>query len=64
MQFRNRVGKAMRRGDKDAIDDAATPFVNQAAVEARKHLDNLKRNAEEVRCLMSLQMTLAKSEGI
>jgi len=49
VQFRNRVGMAMRRGDADAIDDAATPFVNQAAVEYRKVLNKIKDEANSVR---------------
>lgn len=43
--FRNRVGKAMRRGDRDAIDDMATPHVESAARRARQHFDFI---AEEV----------------
>lgn len=46
--FRIRVGKAMVRGDVDAIDDVATPFVNAAAKNARKQLDSIKKGAEEV----------------
>ena len=38
----------MRNGDVDEITDSATPYVNQAAVGYRKHLDMIKKNAEDV----------------
>ena len=37
--FRNRVGKAMRRGDRDSVDDMATPHVESAARKARQHIN-------------------------
>lgn len=49
VQFRNRVGMAMRRNDLDAIDDAATPFVNEAAKGYRKVFDKVKKEANSVR---------------
>jgi len=49
VQFRNRVGMAMRRGDADSIEDAATPFVNQAAQEYRKVFNKIKDEANSVR---------------
>ena len=49
VNFRIRVGKAMRRGEKDSVTDAATPFVEQAARASREHLNFIKKNAEDVR---------------
>lgn len=49
VDFRIRIGKAMRRGDVDNIGDAASPFVSQAAAAARKQFDLIKREAESVR---------------
>lgn len=49
IEFRVRVGKAMRRGDKDAVQDAATPFVEQAAKGYRKQLELLKDEATRLR---------------
>ena len=48
-EFRVRVSQAMRRGDKDPINDQATPFVNQSAKEFRKHFDDIKDQATEVK---------------
>jgi len=48
VDFRVRIGKAMRRGDLDEIGDAASPFVTQAAVAARKQFNLIKKEAEEV----------------
>ena len=49
VDFRIRIGKAMRRGDVDNVGDAASPFVTQAASAARKQFNLIKKNAEEVR---------------
>ena len=48
-EFRQRVGKAMRRNDTDQMDDAATPFVNQAARTSRELLDLLADEATRLR---------------
>ena len=48
-EFRVRIGKAMRRGDADPINDAATPYVNNIARRSREHLNFLKNEAESVR---------------
>ena len=55
--FRTRVAKAMRNGDADEITDSATPYVNQAAVGYRKHLDMIKKNAEDTKLF---ELDLAK----
>jgi phage shock protein A len=46
--FRTRVSRAMRNGDVDDINDLATPKVNAAAHKARKLLNIIKKNAEDV----------------
>ena len=48
-EFRVRVSQAMRRGDNDIVDDSATSFVNQAAKSTRKHFDDIKNEATNVR---------------
>ena len=48
-EFRQRVTYAMRRGDKDPINDEATSFVNKAAVDLRKHFDDIKDEATNVK---------------
>jgi len=47
-EFRTRVAKAVRNNG-DTVNDEATAFVNRAATEVKKHLDMIKKNAEEVR---------------
>lgn len=49
IEFRTRIGKAMRRGGRDTIQDEATQFVERAAVKYRETYDFIKSNAEEVR---------------
>jgi len=45
VQFRNRVGQAMARGDVDSIGDAASPFVTEAAKAYRKVFNKIKDEA-------------------
>ena len=47
-EFRTRVKKGLANGDKDAIVDGATPFVERAIKEHRKVLDYIKKEAESV----------------
>jgi len=49
VQFRHRVGMAMRRGDVDEMNDAASPYVTKAAKEYRKTFNFIKKEAESVR---------------
>lgn len=49
VQFRHRVSMAMRRGDVDEMNDAASPYVAKAAKEYRKTFDFIKKEAESVR---------------
>jgi len=49
VDFRIRIGKAMRRGDVDEVGDAASPYVSQAAAAARRQLNMIKKEAEDVR---------------
>ena len=49
VQFRNRIGMAMARGDVDNIGDAASPFVTEAARGYRKVFDQIKDEATKVR---------------
>ena len=46
-QFDERVARAMRRGDQDAIRDAMTPYVERAAAAARRYFDDLRKAAED-----------------
>ena len=48
-QFRNRVARAMRRGDVDSIGDDASEFVTQAAQSHRKIFNLIKDEANKVR---------------
>lgn len=48
-EFRVRVSMAMRRGDKDAVDDSVTPYVNNSARELRKHFNDIRDEAVNVR---------------
>jgi hypothetical protein len=45
--FDERVGKAMRRGDKDSVRDGHSASVEKAAAAARRYLDELKDAAED-----------------
>lgn len=49
VQFRHRVAMAMRRGDTDSMDDAASPYITQAAKKYRETFDFIKKEAESVR---------------
>jgi hypothetical protein len=49
VQFRHRVSMAMRRGDVDEMNDAASPYVTRAAKEYRKTFNFIKKEAESVR---------------
>ena len=49
VQFRHRVGKAMRNGDVDTVTDSATPFVNSAAASNRKVFNFIKDEANKYR---------------
>lgn len=49
VQFRHRIAFAMRRGDKDMYNDAATPFVEASAKEMRKLFDDIKVEGQNVR---------------
>ena len=53
VQFRNRVGQAMARGDVDSIGDAASPFVTEAAKAYRKVFNKVKDEANKVRLFES-----------
>lgn len=48
-EFRQRVGRAMRRNDIDPMNDAASPFVNNAAKTSRELLDLLADQATRLR---------------
>ena len=48
-EFRIRVTKAIRNGGQDIIEDEATPFINRAAREAKKHFDLIKKEGQSVR---------------
>jgi hypothetical protein len=48
VDFRIRVGKAMRRGGRDSIQDEATQFVERAAAKYREAYDFIKVEAESV----------------
>ena len=47
-EFRSRVAKAVRNNG-DTVNDEATAFINRASTEVKKHLDMIKKNAEDVR---------------
>jgi len=55
-QFRNRVARAMRRGDVDNVGDEASEFVTAAAGQYRKVFDLVKKEANSVR-LFETQLT-------
>ncbi len=66
VDFRVRIGKAMRRNDVDDIGDAASPYVTQAAQAARKQLNMIKKEAEEVRLFeaeIQRSLEIAKRSG-
>jgi len=64
VDFRVRIGKAMRRGDVDDIGDAASPFVTQAASKARRHFEFIKKQAEDVRLFEAeIQKALDKAKA-
>ena len=48
-EFRIRVTKAIRNGGQDVIEDEATPFINRAAREGKKHFDLIKKEGQSVR---------------
>ena len=48
IEFRERVGKAMRNGDADTVTDAASQYVNRAATEYRKLFNKIKDEATAV----------------
>lgn len=47
-EFRDRVGKALRRDGRDPVVDDASPFVESAASEIRQVFDLIGKNADEV----------------
>ena len=49
IEFRSRVGKAMRNGDRDLVSDAATPYVEQSARQYRTMFNHFKDQATETR---------------
>ena len=49
IEFRMRIGKALRRGDRDTIQDEMTRFVEQAAVKYRAAYNFIKDEAEAVK---------------
>ena len=64
VQFRNRVAKAMRRGDVDNIGDDASEFVTQAAQSYRKMFNLVKDEANKVRLFeRQLETDLAKARA-
>ena len=64
VDFRVRIGKAMRRGDVDEVGDAASPFVSQAASKARRHFEFIKKQAEDVRLFEAeIQKALDKAKA-
>ena len=48
VEFRVRIGKAMRRGGRDSIQDEATQFVERSAAKYREAYDFIKKEAELV----------------
>jgi hypothetical protein len=64
VQFRNRVAKAMRRGDVDNIGDDASEFVTQAAQSYRRMFNLVKDEANKVRLFeRQLETDLAKARA-
>ncbi len=49
VQFRNRIGMAMRRGDADAMNDSASSYVTQAARGYRDVFNYIRDQAQSVR---------------
>lgn len=63
-QFRNRVAKAMRRGDVDNVGDEASEFVTAAAGQYRKVFDLVKKEANNVRLFeRQLSEDIAKAKA-
>jgi hypothetical protein len=64
VQFRNRVARAMRRGDVDNIGDDASEFVTQAAQSYRRMFNLVKDEANKVRLFeRQLETDLAKARA-
>lgn len=66
VDFRIRVGKAMRRNDIDELGDEASSFVSSAAAAARKQLNLIKKEAEDVRLFeqqIQKQLAAARASG-
>jgi len=66
VDFRIRIGKAMRRGDVDEVGDAASPFVTEAAAAARKQLNAIKKEAEDVKLFeaeIQKALSVARASG-
>jgi len=66
VEFRNRVGYAMRRGDVDNYGDAASDYVTQAAQGYRKVFNKVKDEANSVRLFereMSRELAIARRAG-
>lgn len=64
VDFRVRVGKAMRRNDVDELGDEASEFVSSAAAAARKQLNLIKKEAESVRLFEAeIQKSLAAARA-
>lgn len=63
-QFRNRVARAMRRGDVDNVGDEASEFVTAAAGQYRKVFDLVKKEANNVRLFeRQLSEDIAKAKA-
>lgn len=63
-QFRNRVARAMRRGDVDNLGDDASEFITQAAQSYRKVFNLVKDEANKVRLFeRQLETDLAKARA-
>lgn len=63
VQFRQRVGMAMRTGDVDRFDDIVSPFVSQAASSVRPLFNYIKQQGEQVGLFTKeLEKDLAKAQ--
>ena len=63
-EFRIRVGEAGRRGDVDTVGDAASPFVTQAAKQARGVFNLVVDEAQKVRLFESeIQRAIASAKA-
>jgi len=47
VQFRNRIARAMRRGDVDRVGDDVSPFVTEATTQYRKLFNLIKNESEK-----------------